>query len=41
MAIYVEVSLNVTYSIGIPYINICGVEFYAGCNHTKIILGTE
>jgi hypothetical protein len=32
---------HVTYSIGILYFNICGVEFYAGCNHTKIILGTE
>ena len=32
---------HVTYSIGILYFNICGVEFYAGYNHTKIILGTE
>jgi hypothetical protein len=32
---------HVTYSIGILYFNICRVEFYAGCNHTKIILATE
>ena len=32
---------HVTYSIGILYFDICGVEFYACYNHTKIILGTE
>jgi hypothetical protein len=32
---------HVTYSTGIFYFNIYGVEFYAGYNHTKIILGTE
>jgi hypothetical protein len=32
---------HVTYSIGIFDFNIYGVEFYAGYNHTKIILGTE
>jgi hypothetical protein len=33
---------HVTYSIGILDFNICySVEFYAGYNHTKIILGTE
>ena len=40
MAVYVEVSLShshVTYSIGILYFNIHGVEFYAGYNHTKIM----
>jgi hypothetical protein len=31
----------VTYSIGIFHFNIYWVEFYAGFNHTKIILGTE
>jgi hypothetical protein len=31
----------VTYFIGILYFNIYGVEFYAGYNNTKIILGTE
>ena len=31
----------ITYSIGFVYFNIYGVEFYAGYNHTKIILGTE
>ena len=31
----------VTYSIGIFYFNLSGVEFYAGYNRTKIILGTE
>ena len=31
----------VTYSIGIFYFNLYGVEFYAGYNHAKIILGTE
>jgi hypothetical protein len=32
---------HVTYSIGILYFNIYGVTFYAGCNRTKIIRGTE
>ena len=32
---------HVTYSIGILYFDIYGVEFYAGYNHTKIILRTE
>ena len=32
---------HVTNSIGIFYFNIYGVEFYAGYNHTKIILRTE
>ena len=32
---------HVTYSIGIFYFNIYGVEFYACYNHPKIILGTE
>jgi hypothetical protein len=32
---------HVTYSIGILYINIYAVEFYAGYNRTKIILGTK
>ena len=32
---------HVTYSIGILYFVIYGVEFYAGYNHTKIILGIE
>jgi hypothetical protein len=32
---------HVTYSIRIFYFNIYGVEFYAGCNHTKIVVGTE
>jgi hypothetical protein len=31
----------VTYSIGIFYFNLSGVELYAGYNHIKIILGTE
>ena len=31
----------VTYSIEILYFNLYGVEFYAGYNHTKFILGTE
>jgi hypothetical protein len=31
----------VTYSLGIFYFNIYGVEFYYGYNHTKIILRTE
>ena len=32
---------HVTYSIGIFHFNIYGVEFYAGYNLAKIILGTE
>ena len=32
---------HVTYSIRILYFNIYSVAFYAGYNHTKIILGTE
>ena len=32
---------HVTYSIGILYFHIYGVEFYAVYNHTKLILGTE
>ena len=32
---------HVTYSIGILYFDIYGVEFYAGYNRTKLILGTE
>ena len=31
----------ITYSIRFFCFNIYGVEFYAGYNHTKIILGTE
>ena len=32
---------HVTYSIRFFDFNIYGAEFYAGYNHTKIILGTE
>ena len=32
---------HVTYSIGILYFYIYGDEFYAGYNHTKLILGIE
>ena len=32
---------HVTYSIGILYFYIYRVEFYAGYNHTKLILGIE
>ena len=32
---------HVTYSIGILYFDIYGVEFYTGYNHTKLILGSE
>jgi hypothetical protein len=43
MAVYCMLRFHslVTYSIGFFYFNIYGVEFYAGYNHTKIILGTE
>jgi hypothetical protein len=37
MAVYVKKSHSlVTYSIGIFYFNIYGVEFYAAYNHTKL-----
>jgi cytochrome c oxidase subunit IV len=39
IAIYVEVSLTSYLFYTIFYFNIYGVEFYAGYNHTKIILG--